>query len=334
MLRLPFTPSPSRASSPAAGSTRLSIARARVDLPQPDSPTTPRISPLRQSNETPSTARVTLRLTRNSTARSRTSIRLWVGHSLASRRGGVGRGGLGDLGPLAPGRVVTRGGLPRPHLAQRRVLEAALGRVRTAGPKATALGRLVRVGGAARDRSREAALAPDHRQRLEQALRVRMLGAFEDGAHRPDLDDPARVHDRDPVAGLGEHPEVVRDQDQRQPEPFAQALEQLQHLRLHDHVERGGGLVGDHQRGVAGERQRDHHPLALAPGELVRVAMTESRGEPDGLEQLVGALAHVARARVGACRLIASANWSSTRCTGSSEFIAPWKTSEMWRQRT
>ena len=45
--------------SPAAGSTRPSIARARVDLPQPDSPTTPRISPGRHSSETPSTARAT-----------------------------------------------------------------------------------------------------------------------------------------------------------------------------------------------------------------------------------------------------------------------------------
>ena len=80
-----------------------------------------------------------------------------------------------------------------------------------------------------------------------------------------------------PVAGLGKHAEVVRDQDQRQPELFAQALEQLQHLRLHDDVERRGRLVGDHERRPAGERQRDHHPLSLAAGELVRVAATDRR---------------------------------------------------------
>ena len=34
------------------------------------------------------------------------------------------------------------------------------------------------------------------------------------------------------------------------------------------------------------------------------------------------------------CRRIASAICASTRCTGSSAFIEPWKTSETWRQRT
>ena len=37
---------------------------------------------------------------------------------------------------------------------------------------------------------------------------------------------------------------------------------------------------------------------------------------------------------VGSCRRIASAIWSDTRITGSSEFIAPWKTIEIRDHRT
>src|SRR5438034_11443613 len=41
---------------PAVAGIRFSTARARVDLPQPDSPTTPSVSPAWMSKETPSTA--------------------------------------------------------------------------------------------------------------------------------------------------------------------------------------------------------------------------------------------------------------------------------------
>ena len=123
-------------------------------------------------------------------------------------------------------------------------------------------------------------------------------GAPEDRVHRPGLDDPAGVHDRDPVARLGQHREVVADQDQRQPELGPQALEQLEDLGLHHHVERRGGLVGDHQRRPARERQRDHHPLALAARELVRVGALDARRQPDGAEQLGDPRRHVGRLRL------------------------------------
>src|SRR3990167_7174985 len=42
--------------SPAVAGIRFRMPRARVDLPQPDSPTMPRVSPCIRSNETPSTA--------------------------------------------------------------------------------------------------------------------------------------------------------------------------------------------------------------------------------------------------------------------------------------
>src|SRR5579875_1460079 len=49
--------SPQRRISPAVGSINLRIALPAVDLPQPDSPTSPRVSPAAMSKEMPSTAR-------------------------------------------------------------------------------------------------------------------------------------------------------------------------------------------------------------------------------------------------------------------------------------
>jgi hypothetical protein len=48
---------------------------------------------------------------------------------------------------------------------------------------------------------------------------------------------------------------------------------QLEDLRLRGNVERGGRLVGDQQRGIEHQRRRDHDPLALAAGELVRIGI-------------------------------------------------------------
>src|SRR6476469_6636641 len=47
---------PRKTTEPPVGSSSFMMQRAIVDLPQPDSPTTPRVSPSRTANETPSTA--------------------------------------------------------------------------------------------------------------------------------------------------------------------------------------------------------------------------------------------------------------------------------------
>ena len=67
-----------------------------------------------------------------------------------------------------------------------------------------------------------------------------------------------------------------------------QLADELQDLRLHGDVERGGRLVGDQQLGVVGDGDGDHHALALAARELVRVLL-EPRlgiGDADFLQQI------------------------------------------------
>ena len=64
-----------------------------------------------------------------------------------------------------------------------------------------------------------------------------------------------------------------------------QVAQQVQHLRLDRHVERRHGLVGDQQLRAQRERARDADALALAAGELVRVAVVVLRVQPDRLHQ-------------------------------------------------
>ena len=68
-----------------------------------------------------------------------------------------------------------------------------------------------------------------------------------------------------------------------------QALQQLEHLGTDRHVQARDRLVGDDQLRIRSERAGDHHPLALAAGELeaVTAAVAAGRGEGDPLQQLV-----------------------------------------------
>ena len=87
------------------------------------------------------------------------------------------------------------------------------------------------------------------------------------------LHDLALVHDDDTVGEIGDDTHVVGDQDDRGTELVAAPAQQVENLRLHRHVERRGGLVGDDQFGIERERHSDHHALLLATRELVRVVV-------------------------------------------------------------
>ena len=101
----------------------------------------------------------------------------------------------------------------------------------------------------------------------EKLARIRVLGTFQHLLQWTGLDDPPLAHDRYPVRNLRDHPEVVGDEEEAHSTPALELLHQSQDLGLHRHVQGGGRLVGDQQLGPAGDRHRDHHPLALAAGE-------------------------------------------------------------------
>ena len=60
-------------------------------------------------------------------------------------------------------------------------------------------------------------------------------------------------------------------------------LQQIQYLRLHGDIERGGRFIGEQQAGVAGQRHGDHYPLAHAAAKLVRILLQAGSaiGNPD-----------------------------------------------------
>ena len=106
----------------------------------------------------------------------------------------------------------------------------------------------------------------------EKSARVGMLGRDEHALHRPLLDNLAPFHDADTVGDLAHDPEVMGDEQHGHAEPGLNVLQELEDLRLHGDVERGGRLVGDQKVGLVGERHGDHRALALPAGELVRIA--------------------------------------------------------------
>ena len=102
-----------------------------------------------------------------------------------------------------------------------------------------------------------------------------------------DLHDAAEVHDGDAVGDVAHHGQVVRDEDVRQPELVLQVLQQVDHLRLDGHVERGHRLVADDQLGPQGDGPGDADALSLSPGELVGVAVEVLGVEADAGHQVL-----------------------------------------------
>jgi hypothetical protein len=123
--------------------------------------------------------------------------------------------------------------------------------------------------------------------------RVRVLRAMDHVGHRTDLGDAAGVHHRHAVGGLGDHAHVVRHQHHRGLVLAAQRLDEADDLRLDRYIQRGGGLVGDHELRLGGQRQRDHHALPHAAGKLVRIVVDApvGRGNASGCQQIDRALA-------------------------------------------
>ena len=132
---------------------------------------------------------------------------------------------------------------------------------------------------------------------LEQPDGVRVQRVGEELLRLGQLDDLARVHDRDPVGELEQQRQVVRDEQHREAELALQLLELLQDLALDDDVERGRRLVHDHELRLERERHRDDHALTHAAGELVRVRAHAAAVDPDEVEQVAGPLQRVALAR-------------------------------------
>ena len=118
-----------------------------------------------------------------------------------------------------------------------------------------------------------------------------LAGVGEDLVGRPVLDELAVPEDRDPVAHLDRLVDVVRDEDDRLLDLGVQAQEVVLQPVAGDRVDRAERLVHQHDRLVGGHRSGNADALALAAGELARVALGVALLEADELEQLADARA-------------------------------------------
>ncbi len=102
------------------------------------------------------------------------------------------------------------------------------------------------------------------------------------------LDDEALLHHRDLVGHAPDNAEVMGDEQDGHAVARLQVAQQRQYLRLHGHVERGGRLVGDQQVGPVGQGHGDHHALALAARQFMRIGGHSAFGvlQPDLAQQL------------------------------------------------
>ena len=102
-----------------------------------------------------------------------------------------------------------------------------------------------------------------------------------------ELDDPAEVHHRDPVAHVPDNTEIVADEDEGQAALRLELLQKIQDLRAHRDVERGRALVRDHEGRVEGESTSDADSLTLAAAQFLRPAAQETLVEADRIENRV-----------------------------------------------
>ena len=276
MLRPPISRLP-RVTVPSVAVSRPSRTLARVDLPQPLSPTMASVSPSRASKLTASLA-LTTRVSPPKSALDADPVVLLQPvdgeHHVAERR-------IGDAGAFGRGRrpvdlvpADAAGGVAGAHRLHGDVprVAAALDEMAAARPEVAAGRALVGQGEVPRDGDERPAglVRAGQGDRAEESLGIGVAHLIEDLCDRPGLDRLARVHHRDAVAGFQHQAEVVADEEHRRAEVAPEVLDQIDDPGLHGDVERRRRLVEDQERRPRHQRHGDDDALLLSAGELVR----------------------------------------------------------------
>ena len=86
-------------------------------------------------------------------------------------------------------------------------------------------------------------------KRLLQSDRIGMAWSTENGTYGTDLHDLACVHDNDPLTGLGDHADIVRDDDHGVPDFRLDGYDLFENAVLNEDIQSGGRFIGeDHIR--------------------------------------------------------------------------------------
>lgn len=128
-----------------------------------------------------------------------------------------------------------------------------------------------------------------HRRGSQQQPGIRVNRVPEQLFRRRDFDDPPCIHHGDPVADVPNHPEIVRDENVRQPHVAFQVVEQVDDLRLHRNIERRNRLVRHHETRIHHQRAGDADPLPLTAGKRMRITGLVFGFEPDLQQHFIDA---------------------------------------------
>src|SRR5271154_2660044 len=202
----PVTLRPSSHTSPELGSISRRIHRPVVDFPQPDSPTSPNVSPATISKLTSSTACTCSRAPASTPPRAGKFFTRLLTRSSGSLMARY----LAQTTEYAGDFMVVFDGAQLWH----RFCAGADGK-RAARSEAAAGRRVQQARYRTGDRL-EPALVPAGRgepwDRANEALGIRVQRPGEELVNRSLLDNPARIHHRDPLGGLSDNPHRMGDQ--------------------------------------------------------------------------------------------------------------------------
>ena len=259
---------------PPVGSSRRETQLPTVVLPLPDSPTRPSTSPGAIENDTPSTASHDAPVGVDAASDGEVLDEPdHVEHRLTPVRAHVVATGT------SPGwKHATRwsGRTGRSSGTSDRLSSSARGhRSANAHDVGSSCSDGTRPGISCR---RPFAPGARPRDRAEQADRVRVLRVREQLVDGRLLHLAARVHDEHAVGDVRDDAEVVRDQDDRRPEPLAQLAQQVEDARLDRHVEGGRRLVGDQD--ASGRRRAPSRSSRAAASRRRAGAGTRRPGAP------------------------------------------------------
>ena len=98
----------------------------------------------------------------------------------------------------------------------------------------------------------------------QQGLCVRVSRRVKQGRGGGDFHHPPQVQDHHPVTQVLHHVQVMRNEQQGQPQLLAQADQQVDDLRLDRHVQRRQRLVGDDEAWLRSQRAGNAQALLLA----------------------------------------------------------------------
>ena len=101
------------------------------------------------------------------------------------------------------------------------------------------------------------------------------------------LDQLPQIHHDHLITEMFDYFEVVADEHQREAELFPKVHQQIEHLRLHRHVQRRNWFIGNDELRFHRQRPRDIQSLPLAAGKFMRKTISNFRAQLHRFEEFI-----------------------------------------------